>query len=258
MSASQCQVHTTVRMSLEPSTLCQAMLSFWCCGLGLSRVHGEHVRQDTLCVSVIHHMVCSCHQQHISMLALHRYIARQCEPYTCHNCCTNRSAHVQTLSTSRRATLGLFDFMPVTAAGSSSPHQNTTPASIHEALHSLLQGASQPALVPLLASRQAPCVQRMCDLLELYSLLRETNAASIQFLMQPGLASTTAGAVPTTAGASRPPFSTEARSDGRAHATGTAAAAATLQQGARKVVLAMVEKVSLVPRKSLQIISQNQ
>ena len=170
------------------------------------------------------------------------------------------AAHVQMLSTSRWATLGMFDFMPVTAAGNSSPHQNTTPASIHEALHSLVQGASQPAPVPLLASRQAPCVQRMCDLLELYSLLRETNAASIQFLMQPGLASTTAGAVPATAGAvpataeaSRPPFSTEARSSGRAHANGTAAAAVTLQQGARKVVLAMVEKVSLASKLAVTI-----
>ena len=143
--------------------------------------------------------------------------------------------------------------MPVTAARSSSPHQNTAPASIHEALHSLLQGASQPAPVPLLASRQAPCMQRMCDLLELYSLMRKTNAASIQFLMQPGLASTTAGAVPATAEASRPSCSTEARSDGRAHANGTAAAAAALQQGARKVVLAMVEKVSLASKLAVAI-----
>ena len=124
------------------------------------------------------------------------------------------------------------------AVGGRKPHQTTPPASIHEALHSLLQGRSQPAPVPLLATQQAPCVQRTCDLLELYSLLRKTNAAATQLLTQPGIASgTDKASVPAA-------FATEGTWDDSLQHKDGLAAAAVLKQGAQKVVLAMVEKVS--------------
>lgn len=126
----------------------------------------------------------------------------------------------------------------LTAVGGHNPHQTTPPASIHEALHSLLQGHSQPAPVPLLATRQAPCVQRTCDLLELYSLLRETNAAATQLLTQPSIASgTDEASVPAA-------FAEEGITDGSLQHKDRLAAAAVLQQGAQQVVIAMVEKVS--------------
>lgn len=104
------------------------------------------------------------------------------------------------------------------------------PAHIHKALHSLLQGQHQAALLPLLATKQLPCVQRTCDVLELYTLLNETNAACSQILFQ---AAMSAGADSAAGGADG------AKSDSaRAEMAGEA-----IQEGAEKLVLAMVNQV---------------
>jgi len=101
------------------------------------------------------------------------------------------------------------------------------PANIQRALHNLLQGQPQPALLPLLANKQAPCVQRTCDTLELYTLLSESNAACSRMLAQSSLASA----------------STEGAKSALAPAHAELARTA-IQEGAQKLVLAMVDRVS--------------
>ncbi len=105
------------------------------------------------------------------------------------------------------------------------------PANIQRALHNLLQGQPQPALLPLLANKQAPCVQRTCDTLELYTLLSESNAACSRMLAQSSLASAADSA--STEGAK------SALAPGHAELARTA-----IQEGAQKLVLAMVDRVS--------------
>lgn len=68
-------------------------------------------------------------------------------------------------------------------------------------------------------------------------MLRETNAASTQLLMQPGLASGKSGNPMPSA------FAGQARRHGSSEQVSGLTGAAVLQQGAHKVVLAMVEKV---------------
>ncbi len=114
------------------------------------------------------------------------------------------------------------------------------PANIHRALHGLLQGEPQPALLPLLTSKQAPCVQRTCDILDLYNLLTETNAACSHILAQSGLTSTadsaSSGGVQSDAESSlRRPQHNSAYAE---------LARTALQEGAQKLVLAMVDRVS--------------
>ena len=105
------------------------------------------------------------------------------------------------------------------------------PANIQRALHNLLQGQPQPALLPLLANKQAPCVQRTCDTLELYTLLSESNAACSRMLAQSSLASAADSA------------STEGAKSALAPAHAELARTA-IQEGAQKLVLAMVDRVS--------------
>ena len=110
------------------------------------------------------------------------------------------------------------------------------PANIHKVLHSLLQGPLENAPVPLLAGKQLPCVQRTCDMLELYSMLHETNAACSQILFQ--------SAVSTPAD----PRSASAESSGnkvRPDSAKAELASAAIQEGAQKLVLAMVGQVGL-------------
>ena len=102
------------------------------------------------------------------------------------------------------------------------------PGHIHRALHGLLQGHPQPALLPLLATKQARCVQRTCDILDLYTLLHQTNSACSFILAQ-------SCATPL---ASRTGATSASDLD---HAT---LARAAIQEGAQKLVLAMVDKVS--------------
>ena len=129
----------------------------------------------------------------------------------------------------------------LTLAASASGHQGTTlqsnvlpPAHIHKALHSLLQGQPQTTLLPLLATKQLPCVQRTCDVLELYTLLNETNTACSQILFQAAMsagAESAAGGAESAGGRTKP---------GSAKAE---LAGAAIQQGAEKLVLAMVNQV---------------
>lgn len=107
------------------------------------------------------------------------------------------------------------------------------PANIHTALHTLLQGQPQPALLPLLASKQAPCVQRTCDVLELYTLLSESTAACSRILAQSSMtqAADSASRVGVRSAASR---------HDSAHAD---LARSAIQEGAQKLVLAMVDRV---------------
>ena len=107
------------------------------------------------------------------------------------------------------------------------------PANIHTALHSLLQGQPQPALLPLLASKQAPCVQRTCDMLELYTLLSESTAACSRILAQSSVtqAADSASTLRVQSAASR---------HDSAHAD---LARSAIQEGAQKLVLAMVDRV---------------
>ena len=107
------------------------------------------------------------------------------------------------------------------------------PANIHTALHSLLQGQPQRALLPLLASKQAPCVQRTCDMLELYTLLSESTAACSQILAQSSVtqAADSASRVGVQSAASR-------RDSTHAELSRSA-----IQEGAQKLVLAMVHRV---------------
>ena len=105
------------------------------------------------------------------------------------------------------------------------------PANIHGALHNLLQGHPQPALLPLLANKQAPCVQRTRDIVELYTLLNESNAACSHMLAQSSLASAADSASTEGAKSALPP--------GHAELARTA-----IQEGAQKLVLAMVDRVS--------------
>ena len=107
------------------------------------------------------------------------------------------------------------------------------PANIHTALHSLLQGQPQPALLPLLASKQAPCVQRTCDMLELYTLLNESTAACSRILAQSSMTQ-------ADDSASRVGFQSAAFRHDSAHAD---LARSALQEGAQKLVLAMVDRV---------------
>ncbi|KAL0039031.1 hypothetical protein WJX77_005730 [Trebouxia sp. C0004] len=108
------------------------------------------------------------------------------------------------------------------------------PTNIHRALHNLLQGQPQPALLPLLANKQAPCVQRTCDILELYTLLNNSNAACNRMLAQSSLASAADSA--STEGAK------SALAPGHAELARTA-----IQEGAQKLVLAMVDREWTLP-----------
>ena len=110
---------------------------------------------------------------------------------------------------------------------STSRSHTQPPADIHRALHSLLEGHPQPALVPLLATRQAPCVQRTIDLIELFTLHSESNAACSRILAQASLSDE--GFIEQSSGF-RPSSSAEL-------------AKAALQEGAQQLVLTMVEKV---------------
>ena len=81
--------------------------------------------------------------------------------------------------------------------------------------------------MPLLATKQLPCVQRTCDVLELYTLLNETNAACSQILFQSAMSATA-----------------ESSADRVKSDTGRAELArAAIQEGAQKLVLAMVNQV---------------
>ena len=142
--------------------------------------------------------------------------------------------------------LGEAPLPTLAAAAAASGPQGTTlqgnalpPAHIHQALHSLLQGQPQTALLPLLATKQLPCVQRTCDVLELYSLLNETNAACSQILFQAAMSS---GAEPAAASA-------ESSGDrAKSEAAKVKLAGAAVQEGAEKLVLAMVNKVRSTTR----------
>ncbi|KAL3147502.1 hypothetical protein ABBQ38_014558 [Trebouxia sp. C0009 RCD-2024] len=109
------------------------------------------------------------------------------------------------------------------------------PANIHKALHSLLQGQPQDALVPLLAAKQLPCIQRTCNILELYTLLNETNAACSQILLQSEFALSAAAESATGQGES---------SGEQAKAK---VARAAIQEGAEKLVMAMVNQGWTLP-----------
>ena len=101
------------------------------------------------------------------------------------------------------------------------------PADIHRALLSLLEGRPQPALVPLLATRQAPCVQRTIDLIELFTFHSESNAACSRILAQATLNDD--GVID--------------QSSGFRSSSSAELAKAALQEGAQQLVLAMVDKV---------------
>lgn len=100
----------------------------------------------------------------------------------------------------------------------------------------MLQGQPQEALLPLLATSQLPCVQRTCNILELYTLLNETNAACSQILFHSEAESGLSAAAESAAGRGE-------SSGGRAKAE---VARAAIQEGAEKLVMAMVNQVRRV------------
>ena len=106
------------------------------------------------------------------------------------------------------------------------------PANIHTVLHSLLQGQgpTQTAPVPFLASKQLACVQRTTNILALYTMLNEFNTACSQILMQSVLSPSTASS----------------GDNSQQHSRQSELARSTIQEGAQKLVLAMVNQVCYV------------